>query len=64
LEIEGCRGKEPLQKNIWLSFSVVAVVAPFSAWGPQTIYLFEGGARGIIRGNRGCRGKRGKIGIP
>ena len=40
-------------------------------WGPQTIYLFEGGVRGIIRGNRGnrgCRGKRGKkggkIGIP
>lgn len=38
------------------------------AWGPQTIYLFEGGVRGIIGGNRGCRGKRGKkggkIGIP
>ena len=34
------------------------------AWGPQTIYLFEGGVRGIIGGNRGCRGKRGKKGIP
>lgn len=33
-----------------------------SAWGPQTIYLFEGGVRGIIGGNRGCRGKRGKKG--
>ena len=32
------------------------------AWGPQTIYLFEGGVRGIIGGNRGCRGKRGDKG--
>ena len=32
------------------------------AGGPQTIYLFEGGIRGIIGGNRGCRGKRGKKG--
>ena len=61
LEIEGCRGKETLQKNLVVIFSCRSCLT-ILAWGPQTIYLFEGGVRGIIGGNRGCRGKRGKKG--
>ena len=41
---------------------VISSCRTILAWGPQTIYLFEGGVRGIIGGNRGCRGKRGKKG--
>lgn len=61
LEIEGCREKEPLRKHLVVIFSCRSCRTIF-AWGPQTIYLFEGGVRGIIGGNRGCRGKRGKKG--
>ena len=61
LEIEGCRGKEPLWKHLVVVFSCHSCLT-ILAWGPQTIYLFEGGVRGIIGGNRGCRGKRGTKG--
>nr|DAL44189.1 MAG TPA_asm: Kinetochore protein mis18, centromere assembly, CELL CYCLE.6A [Caudoviricetes sp.] len=61
MEIEGYRGKEPFARRLVVIFSCHSC-RTILAWGPQTIYLFEGGVRGIIGGNRGCRGKRGKKG--
>lgn len=64
LEIEGCRGKEPLQKT-WLSFSVVTVVAPFWRGGLKQFICLRGelgGLQGVIGvvGERGGR-KGGRL---
>ena len=64
LEIEGCRGKEPLQ-SIWLSFLVVAVVAPFWRGGLKQFICLRGelgGLQGVIGvvGERGGR-KGGRL---
>nr|DAE95565.1 MAG TPA: hypothetical protein [Caudoviricetes sp.]DAL87234.1 MAG TPA: hypothetical protein [Caudoviricetes sp.] len=46
MEIEGCRGKEPL-RNIWFLFSVVAVVAPFWRGGLKQFICLRGELGGL-----------------
>ena len=57
----GLQGERTFAKHLVIVFSCRSC-RTILARGPQTIYLFEGGVRGIIGGNRGCRGKRGKKG--
>nr|DAQ34814.1 MAG TPA: hypothetical protein [Caudoviricetes sp.] len=46
MEIEGCRGKEPLQ-NIWLSFPVVEVVSLFRRGGLKQFICLRGELGGL-----------------